>query len=231
MSKSAEHDVLDRLTQDLIWAYYDVDEYVVLFGENPGQRHLMMHTASHFFRVLHRYYWDRFTMYISRITDFPRTKQNDNLSIVRAKTLFPGVIVDRDAIDQDVEAITTRAKNFRSIRDKTLAHRDLETALDGSTQMQPLALEDVVAILEANGRILNHFHLALHDTTLSWHTIKTDSAETLLFWLREGAVYAEMKDRRRDWRLDRDERQQSEYGSVELNNSKAVYSSSERRAT
>ena len=55
---------IDTLVRDLVWAFYDLDEYKVLYSRNRLQQKLMNETARHFFTSLWLHYWDRFSMVV-----------------------------------------------------------------------------------------------------------------------------------------------------------------------
>lgn len=122
--------VIDALRDQLVFDIYDFEQYKILFNDDPKQIAVMESVADSFFLTLKRYYWDRFVMNISKITDPVCQNGNDNLSIellcIQSKTRNLDCY---DTIHSNVEQIKVLAKPFRKSRNKIVGHLNLKHAI------------------------------------------------------------------------------------------------------
>jgi hypothetical protein len=125
--------VIDALRDQLVFDIYDFEQYKILFNDDPNQIAVMKSVADSFFLTLKRYYWDRFVINISRITDPVCQNGNNNLSIellcIQSKTMNLNCY---DTIYSNVEQIKLLAKPFRKSRNKIVGHLDLKHAIKES---------------------------------------------------------------------------------------------------
>lgn len=202
-------DDLDQLRLDFLWLKYDLDQYKKIFiSSNPDKKELLIKTADAFFYHLHRYYWDRFILGISRLTDPEATRSNSNLSLSSLKKYFPKLPKgQREKAETRLSSIIELAGKFRSRRNKTIAHRDYSSALSKTIETEKLYLAEVEKVFQEIEGYLNTFISAFTASTYSWEIHSLEDASNLLFHLGESLVYEEMIDKRRDWEKDAEERE------------------------
>jgi len=72
---------IETLKNDLVWAKYDFNQYKRLFVAGTKRSELLVKVAGNFFERLNRFYWDRFALSISKLTDPETQGPNRNLTI------------------------------------------------------------------------------------------------------------------------------------------------------
>ncbi|WP_157275535.1 hypothetical protein [Pelomonas sp. Root1444] len=73
--------VYSELWQEAGRLFSDWQEFVSLFGTNPGRIDLLNKAAAHFFRIVQDSLWERTLLKIARITDPAQTGKKKNLSL------------------------------------------------------------------------------------------------------------------------------------------------------
>lgn len=95
--------IYSELWQEVGRLYSDWNEFVSLFGTNPGRIDLLNRAAAHFFRTVHDSLWERTLLKIARITDPSQTGKKRNLSLHS----LPNAITDpaiKDAVELSIES-------------------------------------------------------------------------------------------------------------------------------
>jgi len=69
--------------QELAWTHQKWSEYIALFGTNPGRIHLLKSAGPKFFRTIQDSLWDDVLLHLARLTDSPRSRGKDNLTVRR----------------------------------------------------------------------------------------------------------------------------------------------------
>jgi hypothetical protein len=206
---------VDRLKNALIWAWFDVNQYKELFLSGTGRTKLLVETAGHFFNRLSKFYWDRFTLAISRLTDPATQGRSRNLSIHLLEDYVSLLPSRRQGkVLKVLESIDEKAGKYRTHRSKHIAHDDYRHAISKKPGLVKLSLDEIESILSDIGRCLNEFYLTIEDSTWSWEMGGIYDAGSLAYFLKEGAIYNELKQRRRDWKLDAIEEQQSSFSNA-----------------
>src|SRR3990172_5145349 len=80
------------LWNELAWLYAKWGEYVEMFGTKSSRIELVNQAAGHFFRVVQDSLWEDTLLHIARLTDPPKSRGKDNLTIRR----LPGLIHQAD---------------------------------------------------------------------------------------------------------------------------------------
>ena len=173
---------------------------------------LLSETAGHFFDRLNHFYWDRFTLSISRMTDPRKTGKNRNLSIHSLEDHVYLLPEDRSSfVLQTLTSIDEMARKYRTHRSKHVAHDDYRDAISETTRPETLRLTEIESVLNSIGTCLNEFYGWIEKTTWSWDMLGPNNANSLIYYLREGVIYTEMKQKRRDWLKDAQEETESRY--------------------
>jgi hypothetical protein len=200
----------DALIQQLTFAKWKWGEYVTLFGTSEKRIELLNSAAPQFFNLLDGVMWEDILLHIARLTDSPTSAGRGNLSIRSLPALIDDAAL-RETVSEMLCHVVNASKFARDWRNRHIAHRDLNRALDGGSA-EPLAFASrasVNATFDTMESVMNvvqmHFFNSEHRYEL---LISRGGALTLLHTLYFGTEV--MKDRQRrlgrgewDWKKDR----------------------------
>ncbi|MFO7841179.1 MAG: hypothetical protein R6V48_03340 [Fidelibacterota bacterium] len=151
---------LKKIVEVVALGNFDLEQYKTIFINDPRRIDLLENTAHAFFNFLRRYYWDRFAIDISRITDVRFQNKGENLTI----DIFEEIAEknDFDFIEEikiNNKKIRELAKYFRERRNKITAHIDIKYAT-GRIEFIPdtKALQKVEEIYNLLKRTIFHFY-------------------------------------------------------------------------
>jgi len=199
---------VETLKNDLIWAKYDFNQYKRLFVGGAKRGDLLVEVAGNFFQRLSRFYWDRFALSISKLTDPEAHGLNRNLtihSLERYLHLLPQQ--EADQVERIISELKAKVSKFRKYRSKRVANRDFLQATAKDFEFDLLHISEVEKILEDIGQCLNLFIQRLQNKTWSWDMAGVGGVEELLYFMKEGLAYTELKKQRKDFRQDMLEQQ------------------------
>ena len=199
---------LETLKNDLVWAKYDFNQYKRLFVAGDRRGELLAKVAGNFFERLNRFYWDRFALSVSKLTDPETQGSNKNLTIHSVEKylhLLPTAIAA--ALERIIADLPAKVVKFRNYRSKQVAHRDLLQATSKDFEFDLLHISEVQTILDDIGKCLNMFMHTLQNKTWSWDMVGGGGVEELLYFMKEGLAYDELKKQRQDFRQDSIEEQ------------------------
>src|ERR1051326_2048217 len=131
--------LFDALWQQLNFAKMKWREYVSLYGTNEKRIALLNAAAPRFFGRLDAILWEDILLHIARLTDSPSTfgrQDRANLSIRALPPLINDLSL-RDTVTQRVRSAVDAAEFARDWRNRHIAHRDLQRALERDAE--PLA--------------------------------------------------------------------------------------------
>ena len=192
---------IETLRNDLIWARYDFNQYKKLFVAGARRGDLLVAVAGNFFARVNRFYWDRFALSISKMTDPAEQGHNRNLTIHSVEKhlhLLPPVA--QIEVHRITAGFPDKVAKFWNYRSKQVAHRDLLQATAKGFDFDVMHISEVEAIFDDLGSILNLFLLTLRNTTQSWAMVGVGGVEELLYFMKEALTYDELKKQRKDWR-------------------------------
>lgn len=175
------------LWQEVATLHHEWADYVALFGTKPSRIELLNKAAPSFFYALDGVWWEHTILHIARLTDSPKSAGRQNLTI---QCLAP--LIDDSSVQQRVSHLVASAVETaafcRDWRNRRIAHRDLEHALDGSAK--PLAEGNrlkVKAALSAIVEVLNAVSLHYTDSTSAFDLPgEPGGAESLLHVIDSG---------------------------------------------
>ncbi len=175
------------LWNELAWLYAKWEEYVELFGTKPSRLDLLNRAAGYFFRVVQDSLWEDSLLHIARLTDSPSSAGKSNLSVRR----LPDLINDPDAkrkVEELVKVALVKSDFCRDWRNRRIAHRDLNLALDeGIEPLQPASRATVREALDALSDVLNAVTQHFEDSTTSFEGVgNRRGAHSLLFVIDDG---------------------------------------------
>lgn len=180
--------LFSALWQEVAWLNHKWLDYVALFGTKQSRIDLMNQAAPAFFHMLNGTLWDDTLLHIARLTDPPDSgRGRTNLTIRRLAPL----VTDATAREQVAELTDTAveaAAFCRDWRNRRIAHRDLEHALDGSARpLKEGSRLKVKAALDGIGGALNAVSRHYQDsTTLFDLGAAPGGAESLLHVIDSG---------------------------------------------
>jgi hypothetical protein len=184
------------LHNEVSWLHAKWKQYRHLYA-SADTVDLLNETAGFFFQVVQDVMWSDTMLHIARLTDAPRSAGKDNLTLSR----LAGAIEDA-ALATRVAALVESAKTetafVRDWRNRHLAHRDLQLALDSGAQPLPAVSHDQMErALAALRSVMNEIQLQYWDSTTAYEFfVARSDAESLTYYLSE-AVKAEREQRAR----------------------------------
>jgi hypothetical protein len=126
-----------ELWQEVAMIYERWGIYVQLYGSKPERVHLLNKVAGFTFRIIQDDLWDAMLLHIARMTDPPVSMgRNANLTLQN----LPDLVDDGEtkaAVTQAVEEVMALSEFCREKRNKYIAHRDLNIALNRSAVTLP----------------------------------------------------------------------------------------------
>jgi len=183
-----------ELWQDIAHLHMNWGEYVVLFGTKPSRVDLLNRAAPAFFGMFEREMWKSILLHLARLTDPTESLGNRRKKNLTLQNL-PGLVGDPH-LKKRLEDLLVEAekctKFCRDWRNRTIAHRDLDLALD----RPPVALEngsrrnvnDALDIIVKTLNELSHHYLDTqnHFRAVGWIGGATSLLHVIDDGLREG---------------------------------------------
>ena len=111
-------------------------EFQVLFEKGPERIELLKEVASQFFGFMHNLLYEDAIMHICRLTDPPATMGHKNLTLMRLAESIPDPVLNAQ-VQNDAEEVRKKCEFARKLRDKRLAHTDLESLRNPSLSPLP----------------------------------------------------------------------------------------------
>ena len=178
------------LWQELALLYQKWENYVELFGTNPGRIDVLNRAASSTIRVIQDALWESILLHIARLTDPPhahRKPDQANLSIRHLTALLQETPLRDDIQTKQTETLDA-CKFARNWRDKSIAHRDISVALKKNAE--PLAHASRLTVKLALQSLENYLNSVsthyLQSTTGFEYGHQGDDAVALLYVIRDG---------------------------------------------
>ena len=178
----------DTLRNDVTWCFVLRDTYHELFG-TPERIDLLSSVAGTFFWILQRTLLDDMVLRLAKLVESPSTAGRDNLTLQR----LPQLVVDprlRADVEALVEVATDKCKAAVLVRNKQIAHRDLDVALTSVNAALPeISFSDVTDALDSFAALLNRLesHFNNGASVMYDHvTIQGGGVESLAYFLDRG---------------------------------------------
>jgi len=142
------------LWSDVALLFHDWGEFIALFT-TPERTKLLNQVAPAFFRAVQVNFFEVTVLRIARLTDPPRSVGKSNLTVQQ----LPELVTNQELASNLlilVEKAKRAAAFCRDRRNRALAHRDLDLAINNSPQpVQDATIEKVRAATNALADILN----------------------------------------------------------------------------
>ncbi|MFN8211947.1 MAG: hypothetical protein U0T33_13405 [Bacteroidales bacterium] len=191
---------LKALNDDLASAFYELEEHSIIFRESEKRIELLNKVAPSFFSKVNSFYWRSFIMTISRFTDPSDQNKNKNLTL---KSLIKYLSIlspeDQKTFNFYLDKIETEINHIRKFRSKIISHRDYEYAVLNKNDINPIDIKKIEDIYNLFADSLNIFNRQLTNRTILFRGMRTShGARSLIYHIREGIIYNEVKARRKD---------------------------------
>jgi hypothetical protein len=181
------------LCQDLVGLQTKWDFFEHLYDSQENAA-LLSELALASFNVIRGALVTDFVMGISRLTDPPqsgRAPVQDNLTL-SALVLMCADVPEAAEWQLQCDNLKTIAEPMRRQRNKRLAHRDLNTAINPKESPLPgVSKADIKRFLQGATDLMNMILQHFDDAELYFHGPTHGGAESLLFWLNLGKASAD----------------------------------------
>jgi hypothetical protein len=190
----------DALWQQLVLVKSKWNEFLALFGTNEKRIELLNASAPHFFGLLQTIMWEDIVLHMARLTDPPNTfgrRDRANLT-VRALPELIDSIARRDEISQQLERAIQATEFARDWRNRHIAHRDLDLALERNAEPLTAATrQSVREAFEALQSVMNAVEAHYFDSETYYEVWDSPGgALNLLHHLHHGLQYAKEREKR-----------------------------------
>lgn len=144
-----------ELWQDIAYLHMKWGEYVQLFGTKSSRIDLINKAAPAFFGMFEREMWKNILLHLARLTDPTQSLGKKNLTLQSLPNLVGDDLL-RDKLNRLLATASERTKFCRDWRNRTIAHRDLDLALDRpSVALENGSRKDVKSALDIVDEIMN----------------------------------------------------------------------------
>ncbi|HKV98816.1 MAG TPA: hypothetical protein VJN96_03270 [Vicinamibacterales bacterium] len=159
--------------------------FVTLFGMSEDRVNLLNEAAASFFGGLQDVLWEDVLLHLARLTDRPRIAGHETLTVRRLSDLakdVPGIEAALDLVGSNIGFV-------RDWRDRHIAHRNLDLALERAKPLAAASRQSVSDALLSIAALLITVERHYCDGTPSAYDFGIDGhgdAEDLLMLLRTG---------------------------------------------
>jgi len=191
-------ELFHALSTELTWLHWRWKQYRILFGDKDSRIDIVNEAAPFFFRMVQDVFFEDTLLGIARLVGPPESAGKANLTITRLPPMIPSA-----PLRTKVEELIAKAKDSAAFaidwRNRHLAHRDLDLALNASAApLAPASRAAVEQALQALRDVLNHLDSTIRQTTTAYQMCPAiGDAEQALSVLRDGLLRE--RDRRLKW--------------------------------
>lgn len=173
---------------DVHWLHQKWGEYLELYGTKPSRIDLLNETAPLFFRFVQDALWYDIILHIARLTDPPKSVGKDNLTIRRIPHYIEKDSFLEEILSPQIQSALKLSNFTRDWRNRRLAHRDLELALEESAKpIEGASRKSIEEAIEAIDDVLNSIVGHYMDTTINFDYLSPgDGALSLLYYIHLG---------------------------------------------
>lgn len=181
-------ELFEKLNDDVITISWKWQIIRSLYGTQE-RVDLLSATAPSFFQVCQTTFADDVYLMLSRITDSPKTYDQENLVIAR---LIDSVDPSQDPVfyqklKQMTDAAILACLPFRKHRHKRLAHSELNFKLQTSANLIPnISVAEINRAIEALQKLLNEFCRYFFQRDTSYKVIENGGVKALVTYLQKG---------------------------------------------
>jgi hypothetical protein len=189
-------EVFEELRNEIIWLHARWILYNQLYGRSETRVDLLNESAGTFFYVVQETLLADIHIALSKLSDPAATGRFDNLSLEQLQIRVDSVCVS-DLSDKTrplLAEFRTRCAPFRERRNKTLAHSDLDTALQRATPLPQTSREMVNHALETLRDYMNEIegHYEDRTTAYDYFVMHASDGDSLVHLLKAGLRYEQL---------------------------------------
>ena len=160
-------------------------QYRDLFAADQETIDLLNRHGQFLFRVLQDSLWEQTLLHVARLTDPPRSRDNENLSIDQLVELVPDELV-RGAAANLAAICKEKSKFAREHRNKRIAHRDLGHALKEAPEpLNGVSRAHVEEMLSSLAALLNLLEKHYRNSTSILKPFGSGGARSLILDLKK----------------------------------------------
>lgn len=177
-----------HLEAELTILHFSWKEYKVFFAAGQAHIDLINATAPSFFMHFEDMAWGETLLHLCRLTDPPKSAGKNTLTVLSLARMIDDTKL-KAKVEQEAEAAKQATAFARDWRNRRLAHRSLEHALD--PQLKPLATArraDVEKALAALRQVMNSVSVHYESIHNDFESVIAPSkgAKALLRYLSKG---------------------------------------------
>ncbi|WP_065204318.1 AbiU2 domain-containing protein [Shewanella woodyi] len=160
-------EIFEKLKAEVNNLHFHWMIYRQVFAQGPEEIELLNENGAYFFHITQYLFLDNVSLAFSKLTDPNRQGKNENLSlkqlIVKANEAEKPELVNE--LKEKFNRLKNSCENFRKLRNKRIAHADLEHAIGTNKELLPgisrQYIEDALALLRD---FMNTFELVINDS-------------------------------------------------------------------
>lgn len=194
---------VDILRDDLVWVRHYYNQYKKLFMSGELRLELLNKTAPGFFILLQGMLWDQMIIRLARLTDSYRKGSDENLSMdILSKLAEQNGWSFSDEMKELLKEAKDIVKSVRKRRNKTIAHRDLSTAMSEGAISSPelaVSLDQINKALSILEKAMNLVYENLAQATQTWNLIQSHDVDEVIYYLKRAMIYKDLEDAEQDW--------------------------------
>jgi hypothetical protein len=185
------------LWQEMAYLHLTWLEFRELFGTKESRIDLLNRAAGSFFRIVQDQLWEAAILNIARLTDAPISSGKPNLTIQSLPKLVSDPLFRRE-INSLCERALTASSFVRDLRNRHIAHRDLDLVLPASAKQLPeVSRLQITAALDALTAVMNALSRHYMQTGTSFkHIDRHHGAQHLLHVLDDGLAAEKLRQQR-----------------------------------
>ncbi len=203
MAASTKHPALDAaavlaaLQNDVDWIHVRWKMNRQLYGRSELRVDLLNDIAPQFFHTFQAVLYDDVILAVARLTDRVETGGRENLVLGQlveiASKQWAGEVVEE--LRAKLAAVDEQCQPLRRLRNRRIAHRDLESALKQGADLPGLSRARIESALESIREFMNAYQLHLDGSQRMYADVLTESdGDTLVRALKVASAWKE--DRR-----------------------------------
>jgi len=178
-------EVYNRLYNECAGLHFKWSKFRALFGTSESRVDLLNSIAPQTTRVIQDAMWDDILLHICRLTDNERVAGRRTLTLQKLPRLVDSAI--RPTVEAEVSALIQRVGFAKDLRNRRIAHIDLDVALERNTEpLSPASRAMVQNVLDGLAGALNTLEAHYMDSEVAYDMWSGEDAVNLLLKLRDG---------------------------------------------
>lgn len=189
--------IFERLQEDTLWLHAKWKVFSQLFGTSEKRIAILNDFAPDFFQIVHDGLIYDVLLTMTRLTDPAEVLKKENLTLDRLLLLLKqqGAKEFIDGLERELKALQAECQPFRTIRNRSIAHNDLGTALDYHPDPLPgVSREMIENALKRFRKILNDVESYVdgNQTEYEKSNLRGDG-DSMIRYLKEAKAYRQHK--------------------------------------